>query len=363
MKVDKSQYKCIIDLYINGQSTSQIAVLFGVNAEIIRSILIKNNIPRRQLKKRLDLRGKVFGRLTAFSIYDKEKWNCICECGNKKKIITDHLVSGHTKSCGCMAKENKLYNNDWEYSARAIWKCRYFDGGLTFEEFYKFSQQNCFYCDERPISLYNKSKYDKRASKKAKLNKYFIYNGLDRLNNDEKHIVENVVSCCKTCNLMKGTMNIFEFFNYIKNVYSFSFLKINPLHIQNKIQHIPVASNLNIGCKIKSNNNYTGMELGNIKITQYIGKDKWECKCYYCNNIFVMWSSVIKKAIKNGRIKQSCGCLNKNNMSYDKCSALRIYKRSYNDGDIDFDKFCELSRLNCYYCNSPPMNVYNIGKK
>lgn len=30
---------------------------------------------------------------------------CQCECGRTKEIRKQHLVSGHTKSCGCLAKQ------------------------------------------------------------------------------------------------------------------------------------------------------------------------------------------------------------------------------------------------------------------
>src|SRR5262245_19906701 len=58
-----------------------------------------------------DIGGKTFGRLfvvegTSFSKNKKTFWECICSCdGNKSYIRADHLVSGITKSCGCLLKE------------------------------------------------------------------------------------------------------------------------------------------------------------------------------------------------------------------------------------------------------------------
>lgn len=54
--------------------------------------------------------GKKFGKITVekFSHIGKnyEKfWECICDCGLRKKIIGSHLVTGHTKSCGCLLKD------------------------------------------------------------------------------------------------------------------------------------------------------------------------------------------------------------------------------------------------------------------
>ena len=52
-----------------------------------------------------DLTGQKFGKLTVlekaysknYSIY----WKCQCDCGNISYVTTDHLMSGHTKTCGC----------------------------------------------------------------------------------------------------------------------------------------------------------------------------------------------------------------------------------------------------------------------
>lgn len=58
-----------------------------------------------------DWSGHKFNRLTAISyipirkIDGTSKWLCLCECGNKVEVITGQLVSGHTKSCGCLQKE------------------------------------------------------------------------------------------------------------------------------------------------------------------------------------------------------------------------------------------------------------------
>lgn len=59
-----------------------------------------------------DLSGRKFGRLTVtgFSHFDKHRikhWNCICDCGNQAKIAKPNLISGHTKSCGCLRREQK----------------------------------------------------------------------------------------------------------------------------------------------------------------------------------------------------------------------------------------------------------------
>lgn len=71
------------------------------------------NLKRRGInaKNRLCLIGKRFGRLIVIG-FDCVKgksqntyWKCKCDCGNEKIICGHLLMSGETKSCGCLYKE------------------------------------------------------------------------------------------------------------------------------------------------------------------------------------------------------------------------------------------------------------------
>lgn len=60
--------------------------------------------------KFIDLTGQKFNRLTVINYAGKNKqgnslWECVCECGNKKTILSTQLKRGETKSCGCFRKE------------------------------------------------------------------------------------------------------------------------------------------------------------------------------------------------------------------------------------------------------------------
>lgn len=61
-----------------------------------------------------DLTGKVFGKLT---VIEQTGWKngtcycrCHCECGNETTVRYAYLITGHTKSCGCLQKE--AYKNN-----------------------------------------------------------------------------------------------------------------------------------------------------------------------------------------------------------------------------------------------------------
>ena len=67
------------------------------------------------MRKRLDLTGQKFGRLTVIKQAPNHVskggrtstcWYCHCECGNDCIVATQSLRNGCTKSCGCLNKEN-----------------------------------------------------------------------------------------------------------------------------------------------------------------------------------------------------------------------------------------------------------------
>jgi hypothetical protein len=55
------------------------------------------------------LSGCVFGRLTVSarvgSRGNKAFWDCSCSCGGSIQVTTERLVSGKTRSCGCLVRE------------------------------------------------------------------------------------------------------------------------------------------------------------------------------------------------------------------------------------------------------------------
>lgn len=61
-----------------------------------------------------DLTGKKFGKLEVIGVHDtgsrKTYYVCQCDCGNVKVVRADALISGATKSCGCIKKEQDKTN-------------------------------------------------------------------------------------------------------------------------------------------------------------------------------------------------------------------------------------------------------------
>ena len=72
------------------------------------------------MSKTIDLTGQKFDKLTVIKRMKnyispkgkiKTQWLCECDCGGEnslKIVLSCHLKSGHTKSCGCLVKEALL---------------------------------------------------------------------------------------------------------------------------------------------------------------------------------------------------------------------------------------------------------------
>ena len=62
------------------------------------------------MRKKLDLRGQKFGKLTVLRENGRDKhnkvlWLCRCECGNEVTVRGDSLRNENTTSCGCYRRE------------------------------------------------------------------------------------------------------------------------------------------------------------------------------------------------------------------------------------------------------------------
>ena len=78
----------------------------------------KNNIKIAASKRKIDLTGQVFSRLTVLQYADEQHqvyykgrhrttWKCQCSCGNICYVTTENLRRGDTPSCGCITRENR----------------------------------------------------------------------------------------------------------------------------------------------------------------------------------------------------------------------------------------------------------------
>lgn len=179
------------------------------------------------MSKFIDLTGQKYNRLTC-KAYDKIRgaWVCECECGNIRTVTRYALIHGTIKSCGCFRKATTGYRLSTtrnrksafeylyvQYKSRASNKKREFS--ISKDDFAMLTKQNCFYCGEEPKLSYNPTTL---AHKEP-----YIYNGLDRIDSSKGYSIENVVPCCKHCNVAKNSMTTDEFMDWIEKVYKHSF--------------------------------------------------------------------------------------------------------------------------------------------
>ncbi len=79
---------------------------------------------------------------------------------------------------------------------------------LTKEEFAGLTKENCWYCGRPPAQI----------SKDYRYTAYYIYNGVDRVDNDKGYILSNCIPCCGTCNRMKYIHSGEDFINQIRKI-------------------------------------------------------------------------------------------------------------------------------------------------
>jgi len=183
-------------------------------------------------RKRINIEGQKFGRLTALHDAGRKKrerlWKCLCECGQFTTVMVSQLKAGRVKSCGCLRSElasqrakrdlvmgsNKLSAGEANlnhvirgYKGGA--KKRNLEFSLTKEQFRELTQQKCFYCETKPHNIchYPQS------------NGEYIYNGIDRVDNTKGYTIDNCVACCFACNQWKQAYTQQEFLLRIKLIY------------------------------------------------------------------------------------------------------------------------------------------------
>lgn len=174
-----------------------------------------------------DHTGKRYGRLTVvkcvgiYVISDKQGkekkrrvWLCLCDCGEEIETIGNRLTNKMKNSCGCQKSEATMkFNQDTKrkeigdstklqqyLSAKHGSIKRGYEFKLSFDEFVKLSESDCYYCGAKPSQKIRHGHYSK-----------WIKNGLDRVDNKNGYTTDNCVPSCKYCNWMKHSLNQNDF--------------------------------------------------------------------------------------------------------------------------------------------------------
>ena len=153
--------------------------------------------------KAIDITGKRFGRLIALNLHsvenDRRYWECQCDCGEEAIIRQDRLISGHTRSCGCLQMEALSANRPKGSLARSyagdlvkrnprlyrIWRAmrrRCYETGNKAYRYY--GGRGISVCDEWRVSFEPFCKW-------ALSHGYSDELTIDRINNDGNYCPEN----------------------------------------------------------------------------------------------------------------------------------------------------------------------------
>ncbi len=91
------------------------------NTTVTSGYHLRQNITRscgclqKEFGKKLiqNLKNKKFNRLLVIKYagltkHHQSSWECICDCGKKVIVLSQSLLSGHTRSCGCLVKNGRI---------------------------------------------------------------------------------------------------------------------------------------------------------------------------------------------------------------------------------------------------------------
>jgi hypothetical protein len=172
------------------------------------------------------LPSRVYGDKSKY--HKKRMWLCKCDCGNMTEANTGALTCNKKKSCGCLtptkSAENsiksryKIVKEDAGY--RSVYvrykqnaRARKLNFNVDFDYAVNLMKSNCNYCGIEPSNLFWKSYYN------------VYYNGIDRVDNSKGYENDNVVSCCKMCNIAKNNNSEEDFLKWVKRLSEYQRLK------------------------------------------------------------------------------------------------------------------------------------------
>lgn len=141
-------------------------------------------------------------------------WNCKCDCGNPTVVRAANLVTGVTKSCGCLHRLRGSKHKDWKGHGE-IYKdffttivrganARKLPIDITIEQIWDLflKQDRC--CALTGLLL----KFGETSKDRS------ITASLDRIDSNKGYTIDNVQWVHKVINMMKNNLSCDDFINY-----------------------------------------------------------------------------------------------------------------------------------------------------
>ena len=181
--------------------------------------------------------GSKFGRLTVSKFMgivphgtkgSASRYECICDCGNVVTRKHACLTQKQTISCGCwkaekvslrMRKDDTGFKDLWA-SYRKGAKARGLEWSLTEEQFKTLTSSPCHYTGRPPLQESRSTNTNKKAKKGLPPlpGGVYLFNGIDRLDNNKGYTWENCVACCEEANFMKRHLGHDLFISVCKEI-------------------------------------------------------------------------------------------------------------------------------------------------
>jgi len=147
----------------------------------------------------------------------------VCDCGTKvgPKMMCNLVGSRKQQSCRA-CKMTALYESN-RTQDDSVTKTKVFYGyvhsakrrgyswELTKEQFYDMVVKPCAFCAYQGTSVLRPPQAQPWASS-------FYYTGLDRVDNKQGYLLNNVQPCCKICNRAKSNLGLDAFLQWIKRI-------------------------------------------------------------------------------------------------------------------------------------------------
>jgi hypothetical protein len=141
-------------------------------------------------------------------------WVCQCDCGNEKIFTANHLRISKNKNsppgCECISREKAFNSLYYKIKYRAEKERTPVRFDLSKDDVRALIKQPCHYCGSQPKTVW--PLWARKAEQ-------IVYQGIDRLENDNGYFQENVVPCCAACNRAKNTMGEKEFRDMVSRIY------------------------------------------------------------------------------------------------------------------------------------------------
>ena len=157
---------------------------------------VKHYLPIGYVQERLTVLTEAYSvRISPTATKRCVDCRCSCGCYNKEQISKKKI-----------SDEDRVKNSLFrEYKISARQRNLNFD--LSSETLFSKVHENCTYCGNPP-------------SKPHRECESFLYNGLDRIDNEIGYVEYNITPCCFFCNKMKGVLSVEDFMKHINKIFT-----------------------------------------------------------------------------------------------------------------------------------------------